>query len=676
MTARHGRSVSFAARLVVALCAVAALAAACGGSGPSTQQTPLISEGAAFPAPEFPSGHTWFNVSRPLTISELKGKVVVLDFWTLGCINCQQIVPDLNHLEDQFGDAVAIIGVQSGKYDREHADDSVREAVLRLRLRHPVVNDPDFAIWSAYGANAWPTIVVIDPTGNVVGAHEGEGVYDAVEPRIAELVAKFDQAHQTSRTPLPIDLAAAPIASGFLRFPGAILADEAGGRLFIADSGNNRVLVSGLDGKLREAIGSGAEGFKDGPLNQAQFDQPQGIALSTDGNTLFVADTRNHAVRAVDLVAGEVRTIAGDGRRLTAYPSTPAPAISTSLASPWGLLVSGNTLYVAMAGSHQLWTIDLAAQTTAIFAGSGAEGIGDGPRLSATLAQPNGLTTDGTSLFWVDPESSSVRSVALSGEGDVRTIVGTGVADFGDADGPASTAKLQHAQGVAYVNGLLYLADTYNHKIRTVNPATGQVNTVAGTGNAGDSDGSTAAAFNEPGGVSGGNGVLYIADTNNNAVRVLDLKTGGVSTLKLSNLSVASASLLGRTLKTSLSPEVISPSAGTLRLHLIAPEGYQLNELAPSQLTLATSNPDAFSPGKSEISFATAETSVEVTVPADVKNGQAILSVTGDIYYCREGEEAVCLIDRLDIALPVTVAAAGASSEALMEYQLPPVAGQ
>jgi DNA-binding beta-propeller fold protein YncE len=656
-------------RLFLPLFLVAAMAA-CGGSGSGQLGSPT-GPAATDQAPDFPAGHTWFNVSQPLTMAQLRGKVVVLDFWTLGCINCQHIIPDLTRLETELGSAVAVIGVHSGKYDREHADDSVRAAVIRLGIDHPVVNDPDFAIWNAYGAQAWPTIVVIDPAGKIVGAHQGEGVYDAVEPTVKQLVSDFDAKGQIVRTPLPIDLLAAPIASDFLSFPGDVLVDPAGGRLFIADSDNNRILISDMNGALQKAIGSGAQGLKDGASDVAQFNQPQGLAFSADGNTLYVADTRNHALRAVDLVSDTVTTLAGNGQRATAALDISAAAKSTTLASPWGLELIGNTLYIAMAGSHQLWKMDLTGQTISVAVGTGVEGIGDGAPLEATLAQPNEITTDGTNLYWVDPESSSVRTMPLSG-GDVKTLIGTGLFDFGDADGPASVAKIQHAQGIVFANGALYIADTYNHKIRTVNPTTGEVATVAGTGNTGNTDGQGAAAsFDEPGGMSTAGGKLYIADTNNNAIRVLDLASGNVSTLQLSNLAVATSDLKGRTLKMSLPPQTINPSTTTLRLHLTVPAGYQLNNLAPSQLTLTTSNADAFSPGQSDVTFSTADTSVQLTVPATVKEGQAIVSAAGQVYYCRENQNAICLVDQVDIALPVTVSAAAPTGDALMEYELP-----
>jgi len=658
-----GRGITRRRAALFLIAAAALTIVACGGGSGSPDEggsdIPSESLAGTVAAPEFSGGHTWFNVSEPLTIADLRGKVVVLDFWTLGCINCQHIVPDLKQLEAEFGDALVVIGVHSGKYDREHDDDSIREAVLRLELTHPVVNDPDFAIWNTYGARAWPTVVVIDPAGNLVGGHAGEGVYAALQPTVARLFDEFSD--QIVLTPIPLDLEAEPIVTAFLSHPGAVLVDEEGGRLFIADSGNNRILVAGLDGRLDRAIGSGQQGLRDGLADEAQFNQPHGLELSADGGTLYVADTRNHALRAVDLASGAVTTLTGDGTRATVYPAEGSPAKESELASPWGLLLVGDTLYVGMAGTHQIWTMDLAAATVSVFAGSGREGIDDGPRLDATLAQLSGLATDGTYLFWV----------AFDGGGDVQTLVGTGLFDFGDADGPPGTALLEHPQGIAYAGGLIYVADTYNHKIRTVDPETGAVVTFAGSGVSGSADGTgISAAFAEPGGIAAAAGSLYTADTNNHAVRIVDLASGETSTLALTNLGVAVNAAAGRTIKVSLPAQEIGLDASTIELRLSAPAGYKLNDLIESHLTLATSNADAFSPSEADLTFQVSDPAVEFEIAFTAAPGQAILSATGEVYYCRQGEEAVCLIDKVDLALPITVAAGGAAV-AVIDYELP-----
>ena len=223
------------------LAGAAVIAVACGGGGGDEGRGPndpaftgTTPSARTVSAPDFPGGHTWFNVSEPPSLADLQGKLVLLDFWTSGCINCQQIIPDLTRLEEEFADELVVIGVHSGKYDREQEDESVRQSILRYGLRHAVVNDPDFIIWSMYGVNAWPTLVLIDPAGNVVGARPGEGVYPAFQPVIAALVAEFDALGEIDRSPFAIDLEADAVTSTFLSYPSAVLADEAGSRLFIA----------------------------------------------------------------------------------------------------------------------------------------------------------------------------------------------------------------------------------------------------------------------------------------------------------------------------------------------------------------------------------------------------------------------------------------------------------
>ena len=624
------------------------------------------------PAPPIPTGVTWFNVDQPLTLAALKGKAVLLDFWTLGCINCQHIIPDLKRLEAEFGDALVIIGVHSGKYSTEHDDDSIREAVRRFGLQHAVVNDPDFEVWRAFGASAWPTLVLIDPAGNLVGGHAGEGVYPLFQPIIGSLLAEFEARGAVDRKPIPISLDSDATAT-LLSYPGKVLADEAGGRLFIADSGHNRILVADLEGVLQLAIGSGKEGFADGSIGEATFRQPQGLALSPDGRRLYIADTRNHAVRSVDLATNEVTTIAGTGKQLDRLPGVNAKARETAMASPWDVVAVGDRLYVTMAGIHQIWVLDLKLGSIEAFAGTSREGITDGDRRQqATLAQPSGIATDGRYLYWVDPESSAARRVSVSGDGEVETIVGTGLFDYGNDDGRGKLARLQHPQGIAVASGVIYIGDTYNHEVRAISAATFEVTTVAGTGARGWSDGpGQIALFDEPGGLGVARGLVYVADTNNHLVRTVDVSSGVVSTLTLSNLSVASAATPGRTVQVALPAQSVAPGSTTLRLTVAAPAGYHLNSQAPSRVTLSSSNTAVAELGERLLEWSSDEGSVTIPVPVLLAEGAVTISATASAYYCRSGEEALCFIQQAELSLPLTIAASATQGEVRLDYALP-----
>jgi DNA-binding beta-propeller fold protein YncE/thiol-disulfide isomerase/thioredoxin len=485
-------------------------------------------------AKEFPPGLDWLNTDRPLTLAELKGKIVILDFWTYGCINCMHVIPDLKRLEREYRDELVVIGVHSAKFANESQTENLRLIAMRYGLVHPVVNDRDLEVWCAWGVRAWPTLIIIDPSGKVVGRHSGEGVYPLFKPIIERLVREFEAKSLLDRTPLRLKPEKEQTREGVLSFPGKVLADVAGKQLFVADTNHNRVLVVDVvAGLVLDVIGSGSPGFRDGDFGDSSFDHPQGMALDGQRQILYVADTGNHAVRQIDLVWEEVTTVAGTGHQSDVYPPRGGTAPNVDLNSPWDLALDGERLYIAMAGSHQIWVMDLGTRAVRPFAGSGREGVADGPLLEAELAQPSGLALDGKGyLYFADSEGSSIRRADTNSDtGRVDTLVGSGTSlfEFGDQDGTGSSARLQHPLSLAHYKGKLYVADTYNSKIKRLNPDTREIETLAG-GEAGWCDGATP-LFWEPGGIDADMDKLFIADTNNHAVRVFDLATLEADTL-------------------------------------------------------------------------------------------------------------------------------------------------
>ena len=427
-----------------------------------------------------------------------------------------------------------VVGVHSPKFIGEKDTESVRQAIRRLEVGHPVVNDRDFRVWQAYAVRAWPTLMFIDPRGKVIGKHEGEFPFEPFDTLIGEMVAEFDAAGLLDRRPLDLGLPPTDVPT-FLRFPGKVIADETTDRLIISDTGHHRIIVADLLGQVQQVIGTGAQGFDDGPSEVATFSHPQGLAL--EGAMLYVADTENHALRAVDLAAGSVVTLAGTGEQLMG-PRVGGPARQTPLSSPWDLALLDGTLYVAMAGTHQLWSMRLGSGFIVPFAGNGREDLVDGSLDSASMNQPSGLATDGTRLYVADSEASAIRVVEPGAGGGIRTIVGEGLFEFGDRDGrgPADV-RLQHPVGIAWHDGAIYIADTYNHKIKRLDPATAECRTWLGRGEPGGDDGDAeVATFSEPSGLAVAEGRLYVADTNNHAVRVAEMETGIVSTLLLTGL--------------------------------------------------------------------------------------------------------------------------------------------
>lgn len=442
------------------------------------------------------------------------------------------IFPQLRKLEKKYANELAVIGVHSAKFPNEKDTDNLFNAVKRYEIKHPVINDVDMQVARAYEFRAWPTLWFIDPEGKLIGKHEGEIPYEAFDDLLGRMIAEFDAAGSMDRTSL--GLTPGQSSDTALFFPGKVVADAAGDRLYVADSNHNRVVVSSLSGEVKEVIGSGQEGMSDGSFSQALFNHPQGMALV--GDILYLADTENHAIRQVDLAAKSVETIAGTGEQGTTREGR-RTGLEMDLSSPWDLTFHDGTLYIAMAGIHQLWSMTLSDRMVGPHAGSGRESLTDGPMASATLAQPSGITTDGVKLYFADSETSSIRRADVDPSGRVQTIVGLDLFVFGDADGADHRVRLQHPLGITVFDGTLYITDTYNHKIKRVLPATRSAFTLLGTGEGGYRDGAgDQALFSEPSGLSIASGKIYIADTNNHHIRVADLETSEVSTLELKGL--------------------------------------------------------------------------------------------------------------------------------------------
>jgi thiol-disulfide isomerase/thioredoxin len=466
--------------------------------------------------PPFPSGAPWFNVTRPLTPQDLRGHVVLLDFFTPGCINCIHMLPETSKLEREFGKRLLVVGVNSPKFTASQHSGNIEGFIQRYGIRHPILTDSGMTLWHHYHVFAWPTQILLDPSGRTVRVYVGEGKYAGIRRDVLRTLAKARAAGTLRAAPLPLKPMARS-SHGLLQ-PGKVAVNAH--YVAVSDTGHNRIVVFNHHGKVLRIIGDGVAGSRDGAPAQAGFDGPQGLAFH--GNTLYVADTGNALIRAIALPSGQVTTIAGNGRH--AYGVTGVhPARSVGLNSPWALQAVGNALYIAMAGEHQIWKLDLGRRRIGPFAGSGAEGIINGlPRL-ATFAQSSGLAYHGGMLYVADPEASAVRAVDAA-TGNVRTLVGQGLFVFGLRNGPAAQALLQHDQGLAWLGGHLYIADTFNNAIRVLDLKTRTVSTLT-TGLA------------QPGGLAVLNPhTLLVADTNANRIVTVDIRSGKVARWATSGL--------------------------------------------------------------------------------------------------------------------------------------------
>lgn len=490
-------------------------------------------------SPELPQDRIWLNTDHPLSLKELKGRVVILDFWTYCCINCLHVLPELKYLENKYRDSLTVIGIHSAKFDNEKEAENIRQAILRYDIEHPVLVDTNFDVWQQYAVRAWPTLIVIDPQGYVIGQVSGEGNRDVLDRLIGQIIDEHKEKGTINFQELSLILEkqrqrlATPLA-----FPGKVLVDGERNRLVVADSGHHRLVVSSLAGEVQYVIGTGKAGLTNGSFSEAQFFAPQGMALDAENQILYVADTGNHLIRLIDFKHQQVKTIAGTGKQSYHIKPHSGSGLETALNSPWDLEKVGSRLLIAMAGPHQIWEMQLETGRVSTYAGTGAEACLDGLLNEAAFAQPSGLTTDGRELYVADSEGSSIRGVGLVDDLPVRTICGSGeLFGFGDVDGEGLDVRLQHCLGVEYTQNYLWVADTYNHKIKRVDPRNGNCQTMLGDGTAGHQDGQgRKALFFEPSGLSATTTHLYIADTNNHAIRHIALDTFEVTTLEFPGL--------------------------------------------------------------------------------------------------------------------------------------------
>ena len=647
----------------------------------ASAQTTALPQMQLTSAPDFPDDLQWLNTDRPLSLRELRGKLVLLDFWTYGCINCLHILPDLKRLESKYARELVVIGVHTAKYGNEAVLANLQQAIRRYDIPHPVINDREARVWNAYRVSGWPTQILIDPSGHILQGFIGEYHDQRLDRLIADTIALHRQ-RGTLRDAEPVStLTSSAEPDTPLRYPGKVLADAVSSHLWIADTQHHRIVLSHLDGTILEVVGHGEAGSADGDFARATFRQPQGLALH-DGQ-LYVADTGNHLVRRVNLAAQRVDTIAGTGVRAREF-NVPGYGQAAQLNSPWALHAEGQALYMAMAGMHQIWRLDLETTYIEPFAGTGREDLVDDVNVDAAFGQPSGLSGDGHHLYVADTEVNAIRAVRLDPGGMTTTLAGGGLFTFGDRDGLGREARLQHPLGIAAADGgLVYVADTYNHKIKRLHISTGQLTTLAGTGMAGWRDGAAEQAqFYEPGGLSAAAGQLYVADTNNHRVRVINLETNVVTTLPLSGLTppknVASAPSGDEDLTEvlRLSEQSLPASVRTaMRIALHAPSGWQVNARAPGLLAVMVKGrgvdiPDAYAKKllrpmlpELEVPLQTAHAGTAALVRVDLK-----------FVLCRKGNQAVCVPRQIAWEVPVRSRSQAVQAELMLHDRMASIA--
>jgi thiol-disulfide isomerase/thioredoxin len=581
-------------------------------------------------APELVGKGGWINTGgKDLTLADLRGKCVILDFWTFCCVNCLHVLDELRELEEKHRDTVVVVGVHSPKFVHEAEHQAVLDAVARYEVEHPVLDDPELVTWKQYAVRAWPTLVVIDPEGYVVAQHAGEGHAHALEALVEEL----EREHAAKGTLRRGDGPYVPpvVEPGALRFPGKALRLP-DGRYLVADSGHHQVVELAEDGEtVLRRFGSGERGFADGDAADARFSEPQGLALLPHhglGYDVVVADTVNHALRGIDLASGRVTTLAGTGRQWWQGSPTAGPALEVELSSPWDVAWFDGALWIAMAGVHQLWTYDPERGTVALAAGTTNEGLVDGPAAEAWFAQPSGLAAAPDRLWIADSETSALRWVE-AGSHEIRTAVGTGLFDFGHRDGAAGQALLQHPLGVTVLpDGSVAVSDTYNHALRRYDPATGEVSTLA-------------TDLREPSGAVVADGDIVVVESARHRLTRL-------------RLPEEAQRVAGAAHRTQRPATEVAPGAFRIEVVFSAPRGQKLDErYGPATRLLVGATPPELL-----VSGAGPDSALARDVVLSAEVGEGVLHVSAMAASCDDDpsiEYPACHVHQQDWGVPVRV---------------------
>ena len=459
-------------------------------------------------APEFPVPLEWVNTREPFSLAGLRRRVVLLYFWSYDCVHCINLLAGLRQLENKYHDGLTVLGLHTPKYPAQQSDDAVLKAVNRHYVRHPVANDAHWRAWQQYGIEAWPGVLLIDCEGNIAGRFAGEGALRRIDDAVAALLE--DAASRDLRIYTAARSAFRTEPRMALRFPAHALATAE--RLYVSDTGHNRILECTHQGRVLRQFGSGNAGYWDGRLADAGFNGPQGLAISNDA--LYVADTGNHCVRRIRLLRGEVETLLGSGLPGHQTPDDCPPGQRIAISAPTAIALSGDRIYVAVAGQHQIWRIDLHTRGIDVLAGSGRCGVRDGVGAESRLAQPSALAMLPGTLLIADAAGNAIRQLRLS-DFSLGTLAGGAPYVAGSEDGMGTQARFAHPLGLAADGATVYVADTLNHRMRAIQSRSGEVTTL-----------NVEWRFHEPQGISFAAGALWIADRNAHEILRVDVEAG------------------------------------------------------------------------------------------------------------------------------------------------------
>lgn len=594
----------------------------------------------------------WLNLARKIEKKDLKNRIILLDFWTHSCVNCLHIIPEIKKLEKEFGNKILVIGVHSGKFENEKDIESIRKAVLKYVIDYPIVNDSMLKIWNEFEINARPTVVLIDPRGRVKKTYIGENDIKYARKTIKKLVEKYR--YHLNRDELPILLEKNKIIKTVLSYPTKISHSKkfsyksySGPAFFIANSARNSIIVAKENGEIITQIGLKDVGLQDGIFDVARFNFPSGI-LYNDG-ILYVADTQNHALRAINFKSGRVETLIGNKERGLVLKGE-TDALNFALALPLDLEFLGdkNKIAIANSGTNQILLFDLKTNKIKPLAGSGVEGIIDGKFPKNSLTQTSSLSFYDGNLYFIDSSTSSLR--VYEKDGNIRTLIGDNLSDSGGhKDGDKKTALMQHPLDLFVNKNGVYISDSFNHKIRKY-----QFNSKTIKDLFGDKRGNSLGEnveFDEPDGVVIVDNDMFVVDGNNNRIVKINFDK-----MKSSLLNIMPPLQLPREGFLQYLPNLNVIKKASVKNKDVeikinfAEESYKINEKGPSFINLL----ELVSENKANL-IKTFDWNLikndEMQLPELAKNKKYILQ--GTIYFCEDRADALCFITSYEQELEV-----------------------
>lgn len=613
--------------------------------------------GKIFPQNKKVSSEHWFNVSRPLEASDLKDRIVLLDFWTYACVNCVQVLQEIKKIEEQFGSKLLVIGVHSGKFRNEKDLAEIKKAIIRNDITHPVVNDPDFRIWNSFSINAWPSLVLINPRGKIEKVYVGESESMEVKSGIKKLISKFK--YEVNRDPLPIVLEKNTVVSNVLEFPTKLeygadftYKSRSAPAVFISNTGKNNIIVTSLSGDIILKIGSGIRGLQDGSFDSAAFNSPQGLLYRA--GKLYVADSGNHALRQIDFKSGKVTTLIGSGQKGSVILSAAevSDGKSFDLASPTDIEFFPNydNIAIANSGTDQILNYNISKERVSVLAGDGSQGIMDGKYPNNILAQTSDMSVYNRKLYFTDSKSSSLRVMDEAGE--VKTLIGKDLFKFGRKNGGKVEALMQHPMGLMVDDTGAYISDSFNHIIRRYDLSSGQISTLVGGKKRGDNLGSgSATEFDQPEGIISVLNNFYVVDSNNNRIVILNRGNFNSTILDvMPPLKLSKEGFLQYLPNLTKLPEIVVKSDAEISLKIDLKKGWKINEMGPSFVNLLKKAKEDQVDLITVIDWQSLKVK-EAKLPK--LNSKKDYILQGVIYYCEDKKNALCYINSYEQKLVV-----------------------